>query len=77
MPDKRPQLVGPVRRLGLIGGYLEVVEVQRQRPVARTLPHPEIEHARRSAGVPLLDRSHPTGPYHPDQADFEFFAKLG
>ena len=53
--------------MGLLGGDIEVVEVQRHR-IGPALPNPDIEHPGRSPVIALLDGSHPTRPHHADQA---------
>ena len=45
--------MGLIPELGLSGGDIEVVEVQRQSRISRTLPNPDVEHPCRSPVIAL------------------------
>ncbi len=57
-----------IRALRLLYGNIEVIQVQRQRLVARVRPDPGVEHPRRTPEISLVDGSYPTSTYHADQA---------
>jgi hypothetical protein len=66
--EQATQVVGGVGRGGLGGGLGEPVHGGHDLLVLRTVQRTDVVHAGDPAVVPLLDRPHPSGSHHAQQA---------
>ena len=69
--NEPPELPVLIRRGRFLGGDLEVVEVQRHVLAVGAPLDPDVEHPRRAAVEPLLDRAHAPGPHYLNESGLD------